>query len=114
MKAFKLNIIPNYIYNPKHTKTWDENIEDGYYMAIEKGKLSYGLIYLVNIKKFTFDARDYVEKYIHFYHRGKYYRYGSSIPNQGLDIMPARKNTIRADTLINCAMIYRTPDLKLK
>ena len=79
-------------------------------MAIDKGKKSYGLIYLVNGKKFTFDARDYVEKYIQFYHDGKYYRYGSSVPNSGYDVKPARKDTKRADTLINCAMLYRLED----
>ena len=82
--------------------------------ALEKGKRSYGLLYLVNGKKFTFDARDYAEKYIHFYDKGKYYRYGSAIPNDGVDVVPLRKNTVRAETLINCAMIYRTADHKLK
>lgn len=101
------------IYNPKHTKTWDENVEDGYMMSLDKGKRCYGLCYLVNGKKFTFDARDYVEKYVEFYHKGKFYRYGSSIPNNGYDVQPARKSTQRAETLINCAMLYRIEDLKI-
>jgi hypothetical protein len=60
---------------------WDENTEEGELIGIDKGIKCYGLYYMVNGKKFTFDARDYVEKYIQFFHDGKFYRYSSSIPN---------------------------------
>ena len=83
-------------------------------IAVDKGKRCYGLCYLVNGSKFTFDARDYVEKYLEFYDKGKFYRYGSSIPNNGFDVEPARKKTVRGETLINCAMLYRLQDQKIK
>ena len=83
-------------------------------LAIDHGKRCYGLQYLINGPKFTFDARDNVEKYVEFYHKGKFYKYGSAIPNFGMMVQPGRKKTVRAETNVKCIMMYRTPDQFIK
>ena len=63
----------------------------------------------------TIQARDFYEKGFGFYHNNKYYRYSSTLPNGGLDVKPKVKDTIRGDTLINYAMVWRDEvDQKIK
>lgn len=60
--------------------------------------------------------RDYVDKYIQFYHNGKFYRFSCGVPNsegkgpKGEDpICPLSGDTIRGYTNINVAVIFRHP-----
>ena len=63
-------------------------------------------------------SRDFIEKGFNFFHEGKFYRYSSSVddselpgPNGEKPMKPTpNKNTVRASTLINCAIMRRDVD----
>lgn len=94
---------------------FDPNVQTYEFIPFTEGKKSYGSWYIGNKKYMTIQARDFYEKGFCFYHNNKYYRYTSTLPNSGLDVKPKVKDTIRGDTLINFAMVWRDEvDQKIK
>ena len=66
-------------------------------------------------------SRDFIEKGFNFFHNGKFYRYSSSIDNSDLPGLNGKelkfpapnKSTVRANTLINCAIMRRDSDNRI-
>ena len=66
-------------------------------------------------------SRDFIEKGFNFWNNGKFYRYSSSVDDDTLpgdsdkeDQFPApNKSTVRANTLINCAIMRRDSDNRI-
>ena len=66
-------------------------------------------------------SRDFIEKGFNFYHNGKFYRFSSSIDNSELPgpngeepLYPCpNRSTVRANTLINCAIMRRDVDNRI-
>ena len=63
-------------------------------------------------------SRDFIEKGFNFFHNGKFYRYSSSVdnqelPGQDLKFPTPNKNVVRANTLINCAIMRRDTDNRI-
>ena len=92
---------------------WDKNIDIGEPTPFIEGKSSFYKMYSKNIKKFTFEARDFYEKCFVFTHNGAMYRYTCSFPNSESTI-PVKNGGIRGESLINMAKMYRDDDNKIK
>ena len=76
----------------------------------------------------NFCERDFYEKYVHFFHEGKYYRLSSSCYRQ-LDTeneigdgdkfeldqttKPTVEGIVRADSIISISVVERAPDGKI-
>ena len=52
------------MYDPSEYQKWEENTQEGRIIPIDEGKKSYGLIYSRNKKKFSFESRDYTDKFV--------------------------------------------------
>ena len=74
----------------------------------------------------NFCERDFYEKYVHFFHEGKYYRLSSSCHRQleaenengdkfelDLTTKPAAEGIVRADSMISISVVERAPDGKI-
>ena len=80
----------------------------------DEGKTCYGLCYVVNRKQFNIKSRDFYDKFIQFYHKGRFYRYATGTPNS-LELRPLHtEDTIRGDTLLGVGMIYRNAEEKIR
>jgi len=92
--------------------SWDKNCLTSEIHEVDLGKTSYSMIYVAQKKQFTFQSRDFYEKGINFYSDGKFYRYTCGIPNDTKE-RPVPKDTVRGQTLINCAMMEYLEDGRL-
>ena len=100
------------MFKPQCVLDWDKNCLTSEFVEVDTNKKSYGLIYVAQKKQFTFQSRDFYEKGINFYSNGKYYRYTCGIPNDS-DFRSIPKDTVRGQTLINCAIMEYQEDGKL-
>ena len=105
------------IYNPENMVKFDKNI-----LAARRlqphDKNSYGFLYFQNKKVLQFSSRDFVEKFIGFYHQGKYYRIVFSVqnaekpgPNGEPPFHPLPdRSTVRGETVVGVIMGERISD----
>ena len=109
------------MFDPDHVSKWDKNIKSVRIVPLVDGKKCFYLQYTLNKQQYSISGRDFYEKQFNFYHKGKFYRYSSSIensevegPNGELAIMPSPDDkTIRSFTVINCGIIERGPSNEL-
>ena len=95
---------------------WDANVERAFTFPNYSGKC-YRVNYLKQKKQFGISSRDYVDKSISFYDKGKFYKFSCGVPNselpgpngaQPLCPLPD-KYTVRGFTNINVSMCHRNP-----
>ena len=111
----------NCIYNPQAMVNFDKNIKNARRIEVYNKK-SYGFLYFQNKKVFQVQSRDFVEKYVGFYHKGKYYRIVFSYkdadkrgPNGEPPFCPVPdKQTVRGETVVGAITAERTADGKIK
>ena len=81
-KKYKLQKFLKVLYNPEEKVKHDSNLVHSEILEIRPGVKCIGLAYSKNKKTMNFSERDFYEKYVHFFHEGKYYRLSSSCYRQ--------------------------------
>lgn len=95
------------MHDPYHLSQWDSLIKETEKYPVENKK-SYGFMYMSNKKQYTFDSRDFYEKFFTFMYNDKYYRYTSYIENDS-ELRPIPPSTVRGTTLYNVGVMSRNP-----
>ena len=97
------------IYDPKHQIKWDNLLDKCDFYPLN-GSKTIGFTYLRNKQQYSFQGRDFYEKGFAFYHKGKFYRYTTSVPDEeSLSMMPLPDETVRASTILYFGMVERDP-----
>ena len=79
---------------------YSKDLSNAEYTPLSK---THGYNYQVHKKQLNFQARDFIEKAVDFYHDGKFYRYSTS-SNQAKDVP---EGTVRGDTIYSMTKMWR-------
>ena len=113
-KAFRIDKLAKCIYDLDEQMKWDKNIVQADVVPVIEGKQVAHTSYTQNRKVFSIKSRDFYDKGLAFTHNEVFYRFSSAV-NNSEEVRPPPKDTIRGETLINYAKMWRDPvDNKVK